>query len=339
MAKKVFTLSADDANRRLDRVLRKFLHAVPLSGIYSAMRKGLIRINGKRVHAGYKTAVGDLLTLDSLLLKTEEADTEHQTQKLTNTCTAEHTCCGVNSSPSYSILLRTDDILVINKPAGISVHGNKSLTQQLLQNRTADPIRQSEALAFTIGPLHRLDKHTSGCICFSQSLHGAQWFSENLKNRQIVKYYLGIVEGSPSHGTIHTDGKAGTALTYYTAAAYNIEENYSLVLFCPITGRKHQIRKHAQHIGYPLVGDFRYGSTRTLPAFSSYFLHAWKLILPGTRPHPLPAQLEAPLFPDAAVLIHTLFPNWNNQIQEILACIESCGAVSVQFARGKGKVS
>lgn len=322
MSKKIFTLSADDANRRLDRVLRKFLCTVPLPVIYRALRKGLIRINGKRVQASCKTCEGDVLAIASSLIESEGSAAVQAGKSKKTKQTAQNTeqrkTATVHTAKPFSILLQTLDILVVNKPAGIPVHGEHSLTQQILHNGAAAPIRQQQALSFTIGPLHRLDKYTSGCICFSQSLHGAQWFSEHLRNQHIVKYYLGIVEGKPTHGIIQTAGDMGDALTYYTAAAYNAAENCSLILFHPVTGRKHQIRKHAQHIGHPLVGDSRYGSTRRLPAFPAYCLHAWRLILPYSRPAGVPELLEAPLFSPAARLVNSLFPDWNNQIVNII---------------------
>ncbi|MGP1577835.1 MAG: pseudouridine synthase [Treponema sp.] len=315
MQKKIFTLSADDAHRRIDRVLRKFLVTVPLSGIYSALRKGLIRINGKRVKADYITSKGDILAIASLLIPSSpSAEAVNKKQCAANSRLGR----AAGGSETFSILLRTQDILAINKPAGISVHGEQSLTHRLLQNSADIFAPAIYSLSFKAGPLHRLDKHTTGCICFSQSLHGAQWFSDNLRRQRIIKYYLGIVEGKPKSGRLKTCEESGEALTYYTAAAYNTELNCTLVLFRPVTGRKHQIRKHAHYIGYPLVGDSQYGSRHTLPAYSAYFLHAWKLIFPRDRPHGIPAQLEAPLFANAVALTNRLFPGWEASLRAII---------------------
>ena len=304
-------IGKDDSNRRLDRLIRIYLPHLPLAHLYAAIRKGLIRINGAKTTVHYKTVEGDRLTIADFLLDRRKRGAESAAPP----CGNNMPCDGIPGAPlckdkeprAFSILLETPDLLIVNKAAGTVVHGENSLQSLLFESLPC--LRCAHGLAFRMGALHRLDKDTSGIICFSQSLLGAQWFSQRLREKSIKKYYIGIVEGRMPDGTIATHEK-GEALTHCTRLAYNRAQQLSCMLFTLVTGRKHQIRKHAQHAGHPLIGDIRYGSTRSLVTHQSYVLHAWRLSFPHGRLPPVPACVEADCPRPVKTLLDTLFPHW-----------------------------
>ena len=268
-------ISGNDANRSLDRVLRKFLKDIPLSVIYSAIRTGKIKINGKNRTPDYITQKGDKLEIKpKLFRKIEIKENVSQT---------------IRRKPC--ILLRTGDLLFINKKIGETVHGKDSLLNAVL---TYFP-GTGKSLSFTPGPLHRLDKNTSGIITFSQSLKGAQRFSDALQSGKIEKYYLGIIEGLSIQKEM-TDNVGGKkCITIAEPLTAFKAENLCLVRFRLITGRKHQIRLQCGKRGTPLLNDKKYGSTQSAAGIKNYFLHAYKLKFTEPIFDDIPQTITAPL--------------------------------------------
>ena len=123
-----------------------------------------------------------------------------------------------------------------------------------------------QSLSFKPGPLHRLDKDTTGVLCFSRTLVGAQWFSQCLREKTADKYYLGVVCGNLSTQLITAEDKDGKTMTQCYQIGYSKDLAASLMLFQLITGKKHQIRKHTLSVNHPLVGDRTYGGGNPLPA-------------------------------------------------------------------------
>ncbi len=348
MKKEMFILSENDAGRRLDRVIRKFLADMPISKLYEALRKGLIRINGKRMPLNYRTASGDVLTIAAILLPetrlltTQAAPDIPAHALLYRSASTTHTS-NIQASPSSAPALKADtaanishtaaapdeiprllaatDILIINKPAGIPVHGIYSIAEQLSAVLSDTAVNNS--LSFKPGPLHRLDKDTTGVLCFSRTLAGAQWFSECLREKTIGKYYLGIVRGKMSAQLITIADNGVTMQTQCFHAGYNAQTDVSLMVFRLITGKKHQIRKHTLCAGHPLAGDTRYRGGRPLPHCTHYLLHAWKLFFPASRPTDMPVSIEAPLFQEMATSLTYLFPTWRKQAEQIVESVQS----------------
>lgn len=266
--KKQYYIKDNDANRRLDRVVRIFLNELPLGKIYREIRQGGILINGRKVKPNYKTALGDILTIETRLIQTA-APVEKST--------------ALRKIPLLDILYQNEYLLCLNKQAGVSVHGEGSLDQAVKQ-RFFDVARSS--LAFTPGPLHRLDRQTTGIIFFSQNLIGAQVFSKALREKKIFKFYLGIVKGRVGQTLWQTREDNKLMITRVHSLAYSSNLDTSLALFQPITGKKHQIRKHCAAHGHNLIGDIQYGNNMTLKnvKHTSFFLHAWYVWLPACIP-------------------------------------------------------
>ncbi len=270
-----FSIQPDDSGRRIDRIVRRLMPETPLSSIYRLFRKGLIRFNGQRVTPGFLVpSTGQLLIASMLLAHTPDISLDRTPEIIPDTSGIER-------------IHETGDIVFINKPSGISVHGPDSLESLIPQSEGA-----RESLSFRSGPLHRLDKDTSGLIAFSRSLRGARWFSHALHARQIQKYYVGIVSGFldiTARWQDVGDGQSEMVTDVHTLLAGS---DSSLLCFHLITGKKHQIRIQCASHGHPLIGDKRYGATDN---HKTFFLHSWKMIFPEESLPGLPHQLTASL--------------------------------------------
>lgn len=268
-----FTVTKDDNDRRVDRIVRRFLPKQSLSGLYTLLRKGLIRIDGKKIPPDYHVKEGNILNIAPHLLESMRTIT-----------------ISPNKSMLPDILLETPDLLFINKPSGIPVHGIGGLDQLIPQT-----LASNSSLSFKTGPLHRLDIETTGILTFSRSLEGARWFSECVHERVFHKYYIGIIEGclkGNSQWQDKTDdGKEMITIAKPLCISKNMQFPLTLVKFQIITGRKHQIRIQSSQHGYPLTGDRRYGCVQNK---DTYFLHAQEMIFPEERLKGVPNRLLAP---------------------------------------------
>jgi len=284
------TTGENDKGRRLDRILRKALPEYPLPLLHRLLRQGLVLVNGKPAKAQDRLDDGDKIIIP--LLK------EGKRPPVLS-----------RPLPFPDILLQGSGLLAVNKPAGLSVHGKDSL-DTMVRSFLAEKLPPS--LSFKPGPLHRLDKPTSGIVVFSTSLEGARLFSLILHERKVRKTYLAIVEGNVEKEEIwedclmrdrekkktfvsHKNPKEGkNAIT--AVKPVSVSGGYSLIKAEIATGRTHQIRAQAAFHGYPLAGDRKYGSKRA----ESFFLHAWKMEF-------LDNYIEAPLPDEFCKKIEELF--------------------------------
>ncbi len=275
-----FTVEADDSDRRFDRIVRRLLPGMSLSRIYQLMRKGLIKLDGKKADPAIRPREGCEIWI---------ADPVWESRDPTDALPGND---GITPTFAPEILFRNDDLLIINKPRGMATHGEGGLDRAMVPLLGA-----SESLSFRPGPLHRLDKGTTGLLAFSRSLAGARWFSEAIHRHDIRKYYLGLVDGALIGEKVwidaDDDGKKMETVATPIALSPEAPPRYTLVGFRIVTGRKHQIRIQSSAHGFPLSGDARYGSARTEDG--SYFLHARRIVFPETRLPGLPDELFAPL--------------------------------------------
>jgi 23S rRNA pseudouridine955/2504/2580 synthase len=296
-----FTITGEDADRRIDRIVRRFLPDIELSRVYQLVRKGLIRVDGKKVDPSDRSLAGqELWIANGILLNSDKNDVPQAGSGPQQTANP----ASVTEHNRLSVIFENEDLLFINKAASISVHGENSLEKLVPQAETA-----KHSLSFRTGPLHRLDKETTGILAFSRSLNGARWFSSAIEQRELEKYYLGIAEGCiPETVTwrdTEEDGKAMVTIAEPVARGLAQNNEYTLVRFRIITGRKHQIRVQSAKHGHPLAGDTRYGSERREDG--SYFLHARELVFPANRIQGLPDRLFAPIPDRFARRIAALF--------------------------------
>jgi 23S rRNA pseudouridine955/2504/2580 synthase len=290
----VLTAAAGDEGRRLDRILRKGLPGTPLSLIHRLLRKGRILVDGKSAPADLRIRSGQVITVPL----DQRGHGEHRGERDTN----------LKSSLAPLILYESTDFLVLNKPAGFAVHGDDSL-DTLVQAYLGPKIPPS--LSFRPGPLHRLDKPTSGVIVFSASLAGARHFSALLQSRTLTKRYLALVEGAIEKEGVWEDclvrdherqktliAAEGRQVPVQTARTrfkpLRVKSPYTLLQLELDTGRTHQIRAQAAAHGHPLAADRKYGSRQS----GELLLHAWFLEIPADTPGAgpcLPRRIEAPL--------------------------------------------
>ena len=275
-----FIAREDDDNRRFDRVIRKAFEDIPLSLIYQGIRKGLIRLNGKRVEGSIRISRGDVIEISSdLSIDTASGKGTRAFKNLRRD----------SSGPPLEILHETSDLLFVNKPSGVLTHGKSSVEGAAclyLTDKTAD------SLSFRPGVLHRLDRNTSGILTFGKSLKGARIFSDCLKNTLLRKYYIGVIEGELTQKMVWRDPllrvrevtkisrEGKESITEVTPLIHS--RGFSLVEFRILTGRTHQIRAQSAYHGFPLAGDRKYGADRRPPAgnWNGYLLHAYRLELP-----------------------------------------------------------
>jgi 23S rRNA pseudouridine955/2504/2580 synthase len=315
--------AAGDDGRRLDRILRKALPDLPLSRIHRLLREGRIRVEGRRARPGDRIHAGQIIRVPA-----EGAGPIVPGRRGTPPKKAEP---DAGPEPgALEIIFENPDLLVLNKPAGLAVHGPRSLDSRVKSYLAP---RLPPSLSFSPGPLHRLDKPTSGIVVFSASLAGARFFSALLRNGLLSKFYLAVVEGSIDESGVWEDellrdrdlrktlrveqGERGTggeiprgkpARTRFKPLGRG--GGFTLLELKPETGRTHQIRAQAAFHGCPLAGDRKYGSRKDIPGRDraggiSFLLHAWRLEIPppglagkdipGKEVSALPSLLEAPV--------------------------------------------
>ncbi len=312
-----FPIGNDDVGRRVDRVLRKFLKTTTLSIIYKNIRSGFIRINGSKIKSDYRTNAGDVVFIEKNFYESNNLDD-----------TKSNSNAVIKSKVKFEIILENSFVKIINKPYGISVQpankGDVSLDiiiqQEFIQSQKKGLHEQS--LSFLPGPLHRLDKNTTGLLVFSQSLKGAQYFSDAMKQHRVKKQYLAILSGivkekciwkhsiskknvtntnefvtvdvKPMHSNFENGKHAMTEVQPLEYGTF-LGESFTLASITIETGRTHQIRSQAAHMGNVLLGDVAYGYEG--PA-KSIFLHAWILEFPSDNEIDLPEKITAQI-PDS----------------------------------------
>ncbi|MBQ9206683.1 MAG: RluA family pseudouridine synthase [Treponema sp.] len=314
-----FIAGKDDDGRRLDKILRRFLQEDHLSVIYKSLRNGLIKVNGKKCEGNFRVSEGTDIQIANVLL--QKNDTASDTREQNSPLKALHDF----------IIFKNDAILILNKPYDIPVqpssssHGN-SLSELVQAEYEAN--HEKTSLSFRTGPLHRLDRKTTGLIAFSQNLEGARWFSEHIQSHAIQKVYIAILEGNltekqvweerieksgvsneqlagsrAQRGKFHTvevnstNGKI--AHTEVEPVSHGVFLGKDVTLACVLikTGRTHQIRAQAAFHGFPLLGDTAYGSTQidSKRFKQEFFLHAAELHFPHDNPLGLPETIKAPI--------------------------------------------
>ncbi len=290
-----FSAGKDDEGRRLDKIVRNLLSEENLSGLYKALRSGLIKVNGKKQKGEYRITSGDDICIaDFLTLKSDSRKKEEKANE-------------ASPLPVEWIIFKNQSLVFIDKPYDLSVQksqaGETSLNE-LVQKDYDFFNSKKTSLSFKTGPLHRLDKKTTGIIAFSQDLKGAQWFSQIVREHKIQKNYLALVEGTLEKPQLWTDkilkeDESQKIKTFHTVKVNSNDENskesitqaiplahgtylkksVTLVKFNIKTGRTHQIRASSAFHGHPLLGDTAYGAQK-INEKQTLFLHAWTLILP-----------------------------------------------------------
>ncbi|QGW20393.1 23S rRNA pseudouridine(955/2504/2580) synthase RluC [Stutzerimonas degradans] len=284
------------AGQRIDNFLRTQLRGVPKTLIYRILRKGEVRVNKGRVKPEYKLQAGDLVRVPPLR-QAERDEPEPLAQGLLERLEA-------------AIVYEDKALIVLNKPAGIAVHGGSGLSYGVIE-----ALRQLRPDAKELELVHRLDRDTSGLLMIAKKRSMLRHLHQALRGDGVDKRYMALVRGrwETSKKQVNApllkntlrsgermvevteDGKE--ALTLFRVLR-RFGDFATLVEARPVTGRTHQIRVHARHAGHSIAGDSKYGDeefTREIRELGGkrLFLHAYALRVP--LPDGGELALEAPV--------------------------------------------
>ncbi len=294
-------ITAAEADQRLDRFLRKLLRDVPLGAIFKHLRAGRIRVDGARCKPEMRLVEGMRVSLQ--LAEQDLAGTRVKGPRNSPRDQAGPRPLAGRSVPVElrpRIVFRDEDLLVVDKPAGLLVQGAKrneaNLTAWLDHKRLG-----LRTATFAPAPAHRLDRGTSGLVAIGLSPRGLRGLTEAFRDGRTEKVYLAVVEGQPVDAAgsicepllevraesavgarVRVDAAGRAAHTEYELAAEL--EGRALLRLRLHTGRKHQLRAHLAHVGHPIVGDVRYGARARRDG--RFLLHAFRLALP----HPVSGE-------------------------------------------------
>ncbi len=254
-------VSADEAGMRVDRFLEAKFPGLSFSHIQRVIRKGELRVDGKRVDGKDRLAAGQSVRIPPLRLEARPAHDDSSDAK---------TRAFLKSITLYE----DDDVLVLDKPMGLAVQGGSGMT------RHVDGMLESLRDAHDQRPrlVHRLDRDTSGCLLVAKTRFAASALAKTFRSRAARKIYWAVVAGvpKPKQGRIstflakeeredeslmriarHGEEGASHAVTYY-AVVDTAAQQLAFVSLKPVTGRTHQLRAHMAHIGHPIIGDQKY---------------------------------------------------------------------------------
>lgn len=267
---KTIIINKNDANQRLDKFLLKSMPKLPKSMLYKGIRKNCVKINGKHIKKGeFVLSEGD--TLD-LYFKDEFFEKKSFTP----------------ISGPVNIVYEDENIMIINKPAGLVVHADDKNTSDTLIDRIKSYLYKKgeytpeDEHSFSPSLANRLDRNTSGLVIAAKNAESLRILNEKIKNREIRKFYSALVEGCPEKEGRFTAyltrmEKKVTVSDFPSTDAKEVcteiyvrekKENSSLLDVELHTGRTHQIRAQLAHMGYPLAGDVKYGAKKTKDGYS-----------------------------------------------------------------------
>lgn len=267
-------IGAEEEGQRLDNYLMRILKGVPKSHIYRIIRGGEVRINKKRAQVSSRLVKGDSIRIPPVRISQDKAiyvgeKLEQQLQK--------------------SIIFEDNTLLVINKPAGLAVHGGSGLSLGLIE-----ALRKMRTELSYLELVHRLDKETSGCLLLAKKRSTLRSIQALLESREVKKTYWALLR-EPWQGkkTVVVDValekntlKSGERLVRVneegkaSQTQFCLLENYQQACWVeasPKTGRTHQIRVHSAYLGHGIVGDEKYGKPgqiEGLDAKKRLYLHA-----------------------------------------------------------------
>lgn len=289
----------NDSGQRIDRFLRKYLSKAPRSFIYRMIRKKNIKLNNNRVKPEKILKEGDVIQF-YLADKTIEKFVEEKEK--------------INSYIKLDIIYEDKNIILINKPKGILSHAANNNVDNIVDSMVKYLIDKGDynvkkEKTFTPAICNRLDRNTSGIIIGAKNYFTLKIINEAIRKGDIKKYYKAMVIGEldkeiklkdylvknkvDNKVTVLEEKVKGAKKICTQIKPLKIGKDYSLIEINLITGRTHQIRAHLASIGYPIIGDIKYGNKDMNNYFKrdynleNQFLHSYKIIFNN-----LPDNLE-----------------------------------------------
>lgn len=309
-------IDKNHANQRIDKYLKKLLCRAPAQLIYKMLRKKDIKVNGQKVKENYILQENDEISLFLYDDKFNEYTSPQTIYEL---------------KVEFDVVYEDDNILVVNKPVGLLVHEDIQENINTLSNQVLTYLYQKGEydpqldLGFVPGPVHRLDRNTSGLVIFGKNMYALQNLNEMMKQRHCIeKTYLTICKGKmesqdligymkkesdQSLVKVVPQDYPGALMMHTIVHTVKMTSQFSLLEVKLVTGRTHQIRVHLASVGHPIIGDSKYGDFELNKWIKKQYhlnhqcLHAYRICfvspigslryLEGlTLTSPLPAQFK-----------------------------------------------
>lgn len=288
------TITENEENQRLDRFLKKYFKNATLSYLYKLIRKD-VKVNGKRAAIETILALGDEL---SIYITEDEASAFQEKKTLSH------------AKKQFKIAYEDENVIIVEKPFGLLVHGDKTEKKNTLANQVAGYLAEKGEYApgrektFVPSPVNRLDRNTTGLVIFGKNNRALQSLNQMIRERGYVrKYYMTVVYGEMERNLqlkdkMEKDEKTNTVkvldlesgdgkVMETIAKPLKTAKGYTLVEVELVTGRTHQIRAHLADAGFPVIGDVKYaikGQNKKIEQkykLSTQLLHAYKLCFDG----------------------------------------------------------
>jgi len=299
----VVTVDSDREGQRIDNFLSARLKGLPRSVVYRMIRTGQVRINGRRCKPSTRLAQGDEVRVPPAPRAAGDAGEVPE---------------GARAAVRSGVLYEDDEMLVVDKPSGMAVHAGSGLTWGLI-----DALRQDRPGQF-LELVHRLDRETSGCLLLARSGPALKRLGALFRDGAVEKHYLCLLDGRLPEALVEVDAplerspsgqrrlvrvsdEGKPARTRFRLLQSFRDCSYAEAEL--LSGRTHQIRVHAAHLGLPLAGDDKYAAGDSLRKWRQrglrrVFLHAHRTVLPGADGATL--EFDAPLPDDLRAVLDRL---------------------------------